>query len=286
MNAEGKRQGSAAIARTAVAVALLVASAFVLDGGGCYNPTVSPGGFRCAPPPQKRCPDGLVCAADGIFCVAPAAANGGAGGSGGSCANSITPLCQAASAGTDVCDPVCQTGCACGVQCGVTPTGIGCVPTRGAKMEDDVCQPATDNCAPGLVCIKEVCASVGRCHRFCRDESVCTATGVCGPVVSLANGTSTTQRACNLGDHACDPIARSGCPDSALNCYVTFGHTTCDCPSGTNGQVGADCSLANDCAVGLACINAGGSPRCRSLCRNAGDCANCTFLIATVGYCP
>jgi hypothetical protein len=289
MNATRQCRGRATVGRTLVVGAFLAVMAAVLEGGGCYHPTVLPGGFKCAPLPEKQCPDGLVCDATSGMCVTTiggGAGTGGSGGAGGSCANPIAPLCQTDSAATGECDPVCQIGCGCGLQCGMTPTGIRCTSARGLKLEDETCQPATDNCAPGLVCVKEVCATIGRCHRFCRDGSVCTATGVCGPAVSLPNGVMTTQRACNLGDHACDPIARTGCPDPALNCYVTSGHTTCDCPSGMDGQVGANCSFANDCAEGLACINAGGSSRCRTLCRSGSDCPGCTLLIASVGYCP
>jgi hypothetical protein len=272
---------------------------------GCYNPKVTPGNLHCAAGSAKACPDGFVCAAG--VCVRPGDGTGGAiagtggagGGTGGSgsggatCATPIPELCDDSPAAGTACDPVCQTGCGCGLRCSVSSSGLGCAPPAGAGALGDVCDPTMDRCSPGLFCLKEACGTnLGRCHRFCRDASACGPSGVCGTPVRLADGTTTDQRACNLSsDVTCDPFATggaSGCPDVALNCYVTGpSQTICDCPSGQNRQAGQTCVDANDCQTGLRCLQLGGSPAmCYRLCRNASDCAGCTILGSAGGYCP
>jgi hypothetical protein len=157
----------------------------------------------------------------------------------------------------------------------------------GDKILGQVCQPAADDCAPGLVCLPEVCGNnLGRCRRFCRDASVCAPGGGCATQVPLPNLTPSGQRACDLGDQDCDPYAPTGCPDPALHCYVTGpSRTTCDCPSsGGAKQEGEVCSAYNDCAVGLACIQTGGSSRCLRLCQSTAECPTCSAFGA-VKYC-
>jgi hypothetical protein len=151
-----------------------------------------------------------------------------------------------------------------------------------------ICQPTADDCGPGLVCLQESCGTaLGRCYRYCRDASMCGASGVCGTPIDLPGATTTNQRVCNLGDSPCDAFARTGCPDPALNCYVTGpSHTTCDCPAGGNHAQGEVCNGYNDCALGLACLQVGGASRCYKLCRSASDCPSCMTLGTAGGYCP
>jgi len=262
-------------------------------GDGCYSPDVAPGKLMCAKAPAKACPDGFVCS--GTVCIKAGAASGsggtaagtggsgsGTGGAGGQCANPLAPLCSATPSGSAGCDPVCQTGCGCDLQCAVVGAGTACVPTGGAKLIGSTCQPGSSECAPGLACLEELCGTgLGRCYRYCNDASVCPS-GVCGIPIEGSD-----QHVCNIGDLACDPYARTGCPDPALNCYVTSpNHTACDCPTGKNVAQGESCMYYNDCALGLACIKMGAAARCFKLCRNASDCAGCTGLGASIGYCP
>jgi hypothetical protein len=289
---------------------ILVATLLALGSWaiGCYDPKITPGGLRCASG-TKACPDGFVCS--GAVCVTagPATATGGAGtggagrggagaggtgagtgGAGGQCANPIAPLCQTTVTGPGSgCDPVCQTGCGCGLRCNVTMTGVACAPPAGAKLVGAICQPGADDCAPGLACLEESCGTnLGRCYRYCRDSQQCGTNGVCAMPVLRPDGTESGQRACALGPTTCDAIARTGCPDPALNCYVTGpNQTICDCPGGRNRAQGDTCDGYNDCAPGLWCLSVAGAPsRCYKLCRSTADCAGCMFQGSAASYCP
>jgi hypothetical protein len=140
--------------------------------------------------------------------------------------------------------------------------------------------------------LTEMCGNnLGRCYKLCRvgDNAAC-APGVCGTQVELADGSNSGQRVCSLGDETCDPYARTGCADPALNCYVTGpNQTTCDCPSsiGPQAQEGDACVAYNDCAVGLACLQVGGAPRCLKLCQSAADCPNSSCMVfgSSGSYC-
>lgn len=282
---------------TVVGATVLLAA---LAAYGCYDPKISDK-LVCAAAPAKACPDGFVCS--GNLCVRSGAqtgtggrggGTGGAGtggratgGAGGQCPNPIVPLCQTSSASA-TCDPVCQTGCGCGLRCNVTTAGLGCAPPQGAKKVGELCQSGSDDCAPGLVCLQEACGTnVARCYRYCMDGSACGTNGVCGTSVELPNGTSSGQRACDLGDSACDAVARTGCPDPALTCFMAGPNSTrCDCPSGLNRAAGENCSGYNDCAAGLTCLSVGGPARCYKLCRGNSDCAGCTIIGTAGGFCP
>ena len=112
---------------------------------------------------------------------------------------------------------------------------------------------------------------------------------VCGTPIKLPNGDNSPQKVCNLGAVACDAYARSGCPDPALNCYMTGpNQSTCDCPTGKNRALGESCVDYNDCALGLVCLMGGGAstPTCHKVCRTATDCAGCTNWGTAGGYCP
>ena len=273
----------------------------VMSAVGCYQPKIQAGGLKCGPA-SKPCPDDFTCVAD-VCQPTNAAGGGGAGGSAGSsggnsggsggaggspsCAHAISPLCAATSTSA-VCDPVCQTGCGCGLRCTVLDTGLGCVAPVGEKTLGQLCAPTADDCAPGLVCLPETCGNnLGRCRRFCRDATVCPPGAGCATQIPLPDLTPSGQLACDLGYQTCDPYAATGCPDPALHCYVTGpSHTTCDCPNaaGAAREEGDACSAYNDCAVGLACIQAGGPSRCLRLCQSTAECPTCSVL-GSIKYC-
>jgi hypothetical protein len=281
-------------ARAGRMILVLGAAIAVLDAYGCFNPKIGPA-LVCAAPPAKRCPDGFVCATADNLCVAVGTATGGvsggtggAGGAGGTCAVPIVPFCQPPGP-TTPCDPVCQTGCPCALRCGMTATAVGCMAQAGSKTEGQVCQPTADDCAPGYVCVKETCADIGRCHRFCRAADDCPVSRVCGTPVVLPDGTASGQRACNLGNAACNPFDQTLCPDPSLNCYATdLDSSMCDCPSGKNLAEGDDCVDYNDCIPGLWCLRlvANTSSQCLRLCNTSADCPGCVLQSSSRGYCP
>jgi hypothetical protein len=306
--------GERGVPATAAVAACLVPVVLGVLALGCYQPKVVSGKLKCALS-TNACPDGFSCVAG--VCVAPGSAPGGRGAAGGRfgmggdggggrgaggvtggggaggavCTNPVISLC-AVPATSAACDPVCQTGCDCGLRCNVSNAGLGCEAATGTKTLGQLCQVAAqttrDDCAPGLICLKEACgASLGRCYRFCRDSNMCGASGACAKVVPLPNGTPSGQRACDLTDEACDPYATGACPDPALHCYVTGpNQTTCDCPGmpGAEGQEGDRCSAYNDCAAGLACLQVAGASQCVRLCRSSADCASCAAF-GSVSYC-
>lgn len=280
----------------ALAVLILLG---VWGSRGCYDPKISTmPGLLCAKPPGKQCPDGFSCtsgrcvAGDGAGGAGLSGGTGGAagtGGAGGTCANPILPLCSG-TVGT-ACDPVCQTGCGCGLRCNVTSSGASCASRLGTKGLGVICQPGSDDCAPGYVCLKEVCGTnLGRCYRFCRDGTPCASFG-CNTAVTL-DSVTTSQLVCNVADSVCNIYDGTGCLDAALKCYVAGTHAKCDCPrtSGTPLNVGDTCVNYNDCGTGLVCLTVSGATQsqCFRLCQTAADCggSTCMSLGPVGGYCP
>lgn len=265
---------------------------------GCFAPKIESGNLHCAPT-DNACPDGFICSAG--FCVTKVdaaasdlhadgatsdvvdAASGDKPADAATCPNPVAALCSPAAGVTGICDPVCQTGCPCGERCTVSGAGAVCAAqtTAGAKMLGQVCMPSTDDCAPGLACLREGCGSnLGRCYRFCRDASMCSSGVACATQVNSSNDMALGQLACDLAEQTCDPIAGTGCPDPALSCFVTTaGQTVCDCP-GRARREGDSCRGYDDCALGLACLQSA----CVRLCRSTSDCSTCTVL-GSIRYC-
>jgi hypothetical protein len=268
---------------------------------GCFDPKIQSGNLHCAPS-DSACPDGFICSAG--FCVTKAdaatsdlhadaadgsnsdvadAASADKPSDAATCPNPIAALCSTAAGGAGACDPVCQTGCPCGQRCTVSGAGAVCAAqtTSSAKAIGQICVPSTDDCAPGLACLREACGSnLGRCYRFCRDASMCSGGVACATQVNSSNDMALGQLACDLAEQTCDPIAGTGCPDAALSCFVTTaGHTICDCP-GRSHREGESCGGYDDCAQGLACLQS----VCVRLCRSTSDCSSCTVL-GSIHYC-
>jgi hypothetical protein len=270
-----ERPGSLALWCLSVAAAGAVVA-------GCYNPNVQDGGFLCGA--DKRCPDGYSCAADNR-CRKSA--------DGGVCSSPpVTMLCSDEPASGQICNPTCQTGCACG-RCNVVGDSSACTPA-GTKALGQVCNIGADDCSAGYICLAEACGnSLGRCYRHCTTSDQCMGT-ICQIPIDDAAGNHTGFKACDVPIQTCDPVQNTGCPDPALNCYMTStNQTLCDCPSsGTPRMQGESCNVYNDCAAGLICVSVGtGGPQCRRLCRVAAGalCAAstsaCVSLNGTYGYC-
>jgi hypothetical protein len=262
------------------------------SGTGCYNPSITDGGFVCADA-GKRCPDGFECSATDNHCHATV-----------KCSVTVAPLCQDTPKAGTACNPACQTGCACG-RCNVAGKLAVCSTQIGTATLGQICNPSKDNCAAGLICLLEAdtCgANLGRCYQHC------TATGAtaaqCGsgrsceiPILDGSNA-DTGYKACSLMTQTCSPLATAaasnGCPAATLGCYLaTGGATFCDCPNRTApGILGASCDVYNDCAAGLMCTASTGSVgnHCRTICMVQGQntCpggGRCNAVGTVYGYC-
>jgi hypothetical protein len=271
-------------------VALMAGAAVSL--GSCYKPSITDGGFLCGP--GKVCPDGFGCGVDGVCArnpvtvlppqdaameasvvdtgvdLKPDVTMTEAGGGEPICSTPVAPLCDTSPAAGDVCSPSCQRGCDCG-RCNVLDKKPACVPPGTVKL-GGVCTPgATDNCEPGLICLVELCGNgLARCYRHCTTAAECDGTA-CTITINDFHNNPTPYLTCDVPAATCDPVAGTGCPDPALNCYLTSENKTlCDCPRtmpapGTNG---AACKLYSDCAESFVCIGLAGetTPHCRFVC--------------------
>jgi len=154
-------------------LALVVAAA-----AACYKPNIMNGGLGCSD--AGTCPEGFVCSPIDNHCYKPDA--------GPSCpANMahVTPLCSDPPASGSVCNPACQTGCACG-RCTVVGTVTACT-VVGPKTEGSLCNPAADDCASGLGCVRELCGTnVARCRKFCRLKPDCSGNEFCSDIFGPA----------------------------------------------------------------------------------------------------
>jgi hypothetical protein len=280
--------------------------AAVLGGGlGCYKPSILDGGYSCAN--NGPCPDGFTCDLGTLTCRRP----GGAADAGvdrpatadarmdarpdmaeAACVVP-PPLCAPVDAGAR-CDPKCQSGCGCNQKCSSNSAGTFTCnapiapATRMTTQSCDIQSPGTaqqtDNCAPGLVCVADLCQDQ-RCYQFCTADQDCpnsTCTGDAGNGVKI----------CDVPFVTCVPLPgqQSGCTIGGQSCYAAGGdRTLCACP----GQVLANsaCTRSRDCLPGLVCVNA---TVCRRVCNlmggGNGGCNNgqtCRSLngSTTYGYC-
>jgi hypothetical protein len=272
------------------ALALGIAAGGIAAGGaGCYRPNIKDGGLRCNldAGAAHACPEGFTCDMTTVQCwkgkheggvvdvpvdvpvEMPAPMDGGPDGP-PPCFDA-RPNCDPSDAA--LCDPFCQTGCGCHEKCTVNADGgIGCgqVVLGDLQMPTsqlfDRCEPTSDNCLPGLLCVNDQC--FGRCYAYCRNDSDCP--------------NSFCSRSVPGGLTVCDvPIAdncvptplgigqSNNCPGS-LGCYISFNHPThtlCDCAGGTSQ--GMPCTGSRSCFPGLLCADPtkdGGASICLKVC--------------------
>jgi hypothetical protein len=247
--------------------------------GGCYRPSIKPGGLMCAD--GGACPEGFHCGNDKrchpgnmTMCLPDAA---------------VATLCNDQPLG-EQCDPICQQGCDCG-RCNLDGDKLACVPP-GNKLRGDFCNLGNDDCAAGLVCLQEPCSPesadaggsrLGRCYRYCAGDQHCDGTSCNVPIVTAA---ATSLLACQLPPRTCNPVGGSNtCGNALLGCYVdSGGDTFCECP-GTSGDA-EPCGVFTSCVPGFRCVQQGGgaTPRCRQVCRLGGsDCASGAACTGTPG---
>ena len=174
---------------------LLVVAALV----GCYRPDIKDAGLVCADGgrvsggvPLRRGP----AVPQGEKTHVPAGRGGGA-----ACAaisRSVSSAIRSASRGASAAAAT-WTGTSC-----------ECVPS-GSKVAGDFCNLANDDCAAGLVCLREPCSpenpdagsQLGRCYRYCAGDQHCDGMSCNVPIVSAA---ATPLSACQLPPRTCDPV--------------------------------------------------------------------------------
>ena len=227
---------------------------------------------------------------------------GEAGSTGSDAGCGSIALCSDPPAMNEDCNLACQTGCPCGERCNITATGPRCVSTSAqAKTLGQVCNLTNggvagfDNCAPGLVCLKEMCGALSRCYRFCSSNAQCGSLS-CNIPIDQNNGqpnNTAAATACEVPRQDCDPVAQTGCP-SGMACFLlNDGSTLCDCPSAAPGGDGAACLLYYDCNAGLTCVPSpiGGAvcrPICSTIAPNCGMGRTCSASAAAntkLGFC-
>jgi len=268
-----------------------IPAVLLLAVGSCYNPNIVNGGLRCSEAGQ--CPEGFACHPTGR-CYKPDTGPTDCGS---------TQLCAEQPMMNQECNLACQTGCGCGQRCNVTKNGPRCV-AMGSKTLGQNCmltnngEAGYDDCAPGLVCLREQCGGLNRCYRLCSNYTQCGKPADdlhCRIPVVTANP-QVTFTACDVPRQDCDPIAKTGCP-AGLTCFLlNNGQTLCDCPTNSTGLPdakagleGAACALYSDCKGGLNCVTADNASTCRPICSpSKATCAmgtTCKMLGTKYGVC-
>jgi hypothetical protein len=244
---------------------------------GCYKPEIPEGAFLCGA--EKSCPDGFQCVGSRCFKNKP---SGDAGDdAGGSCMRQELE-CSASPGPSGACDPVCQSGCACGEKCVNPGAGNQCTPTlMPVQLNYDSCNPATDRCRPGSVCLPEFQDRCGaHCYRFCRVDTDCGMNARCTGEAQDPAG-NPLYRVCSAKIEPCNPtgVAPACGPGAgadrlapAFGCYILShmhpDETVCEC-AGLLPE-GAPCEREYQCVPGLECLKVGGETRCRKLCTLEG----------------
>ena len=290
-----------------------ILAALMVVVSACYRPNIGPW-LRCAPLPEKRCPDGYSCDVSSDTCRRPSDIDaapdlpppdlGNEGHGDGSNppsdgAADVPPQCIQPRAGCapqnagGLCDPFCLSGCACDQRCVVTaagaltctrpllpgnlPVGASCDIASGGTLSQ------TDACAPGSVCLADGCGK--HCFRYCRADADCPESDCTRPATTAA-GNPGGFKVCEVPFMTCDPVnpSASGCPHITQTCYLSTvmpDKTFCDCPNGDQRE-SQPCESTHDCFVGLTCIDPGntGDLRCRATCGMAeptpcGGAATC-----------
>jgi hypothetical protein len=282
-------------ARASRGAVCALAALGALASVSCFKPNIEEGGFLCAADGKMSCPDGLRCGPDNRCYRTPPLVVDGGGDTAPVCTTAaVTPTCADGPAVGQACNPTCQTGCACG-RCNVVGSKPTCVPPGTVPLGEVCMLGISDNCAPGLICLQEECGNaLGRCYQFCTSNAQCMDATICQIPVDDANNKPTGFTTCDVPPHTCDPVSNTGCPNPALNCYLTsLGQTLCDCPS-KSGQNDAPCTIYSDCAPMFVCVTGVGgetTAHCHFACAVASPaCPTGTTCMpaatgASFGYC-
>lgn len=177
---------------------------------GCFNPDLSNVAFTCDPVLAPACPDGYICASDGV-CRAAGVLDGGK-----------------ADGGTDLAQPPTVEGCA---GAGGVP-GVGFDVTLAGKPKSYACpavyknkqgQSADTLCrAPYVVCSSAASVDLAKC------DQIGTASAGFFVASSPAHRTSATQVACGAPSGLQSGLW-SGCGSSAVDIQCQGFKTALEC---------------------------------------------------------
>lgn len=223
--------------RSLVAIAVMAATV-VAAGAGCFGDDDAPATADAALPDAYTGPD----------------------------ANTSCPAPLPAPA---QCDYFLSCGCNTPAQkCSVFTGGKGCV-GAGSKAAGQTCADDSE-CAPGTIC-----ASYGgalRCLTFCDPAHACSTGNAC--YIRVTQMQTEVGRVCG---QICDLRAQD-CTYDGQGCYPSdaiLGQAEKGiCVGAGAGAEGATCTLANDCAEGLTCLDSDG--KCHKLCDLGGAEPKCT----------
>lgn len=155
--------------------------------------------------------------------------------------------------------PVCDDGVACTTD---ACAGAGCTYT-----------PVSSRCNDGVACTTDTCTASGctavPSDALCPSGQRCTSTG-------CTSSMSCTESPCRLVPPQC------GCP-SGQACLLNGGARTCGV-AGIRAE-GQSCTLATDCAAGLACLNfsaVGTAQMCVRMCATDLDCTGGGFCLGEI----
>jgi hypothetical protein len=142
----------------------------------------------------------------------------------------------------------------------------------GLKQPGETCDVETE-CVAGSLCAVFDGSAIKRCMQYCDDAHACPSTTTAQacyiPVEGVANASVCGQ--------VCDLLTQD-CAGADEGCYPSQVHVTTPekgiCAHAAAAVEGGSCTVANDCAEGLTCLD--GDSKCHKLCRVGGGAPACT----------
>lgn len=192
------------------------------------------------------------------------------------------------------CNPTDGSGCPGADQFCVLSYNMGegaCRTLPDQKTFGAVCDPALQDCAPGLACLAFQGDANPTCHQ------ACTASGgaECNNVpdmsqtyacVTTPDVMSATYGACRGNGTSCNPLDMMPCA-AGQTCSLSSANFGTSCTMAGTTQLGGTCTMSN-CAEGQGmCVNLGGAQLCYEPCNlNLPNCSQAGYscqMITSMG---
>jgi hypothetical protein len=182
----------------------------------------------------------------------------------------------------DACDFFLSCGCdvGAGEKCSIDSTNHerDCFP-KGTKEPGEDCDIETD-CVSGSLCAVFGASTAKRCMRYCDDAHACPSTPLAQACYIPVTGVDPAAFVCG---QVCDLLGQD-CANADEGCYPSQLHVTTPekgiCAHAAAGVEGGACTVANDCAEGLTCLDS--DSKCHKLCRVGGGEPACTTGTCTL----